>query len=288
MSDVSVVGLGAMGITIAQLFLKQGLRVTLWNRSRDKADELIKQGAIFAPTITTAVTASPITVICVFDYAAATEIFQHMEYTPEFAQRTLVQLTTGNPDDARKSLAWASTYGLNYLDGAIQAAPSQMGQDNTPILLSGDEKVFRTAEPLLKILAGNIIYLGGKIDAAATVDAATLSYVYGAMIGFTHGARMVEAAGLDVAQYGKIVKEISPSFGEFFQHEGNVIQSGDFTISESPMRISVVATERILQSSFEANINTEIPAFIADLFKRADDAGLGDKEAAALIEVIRA
>lgn len=287
MSDVTVVGLGAMGITIAQLFINQGLRVTVWNRSRDKAEDLIKQGARIATTITEALEASPITIMCVFDYAAATEILQQVNFSTSLKQRTLIQMTTGNPEDARQSLAWASANGMNYLDAAIQAAPSQMGQENTPILLSGDETVFLATQSLLKILAGNIIYLGGKIDAAATVDAATLSYVYGAMAGFTHGARMVEVAGLDVAQFGKIVKEISPSFGEFFQHEGNVIQSGDFTISESPMRISVIATERILQSSVDAKINTEIPAFIADLFKRADAAGLGDKEAAALIEVIR-
>lgn len=287
MSNVTVVGLGAMGTTIAQLFINRGLRVTLWNRSRDKAEGLIKQGASIATTITEALEASPITIMCVFDYAAATDILQQVNSVAALKQRTLIQMTTGNPDDARKSLLWASTYEMNYLDAAIQAAPSQMGQENTPVLLSGDEKVFQEAKPLLTILAGNIIYLGGKIDAAATVDAATLSYVYGAMTGFTHGARMVEVAGLDVAQFGKIVNEISPSFGEFFQHEGNVIQSGDFTISESPMRISVIATERILQSSVDAKINTEIPAFIADLFKRADNAGLGDKEAAALIEVIR-
>ncbi|MET0356963.1 MAG: NAD(P)-binding domain-containing protein [Cellvibrio sp.] len=288
MSDVSVVGLGAMGVTIAQLFIKQGLRVTLWNRSRDKAESLIKQGATFAPTITAALTASQITVVCVFDYAAATDIFQHLEYTPALAHRTVVQLTTGDSSDAHRFLAWASKYKLNYLDGAIQAAPSQMGQENTPILLSGDENIFRAAKPTLNILAGNIIYLGGKIDAAAIVDAATLSYVYGAMIGFIHGSHMVEVAGLNVAQYGKIVKQISPSFGEFFQYEGGVIQSGDFTASESPMRISVVATKRILQSSVDAKINTEIPAFIADLFKRADAAGLSDREVAALIEVVRA
>ncbi|WP_039913098.1 NAD(P)-dependent oxidoreductase [Cellvibrio mixtus] len=287
MSDVTVIGLGTMGTTIAQLFINQGLQVTLWNRNPKKAESLIKQGATFAKNINEALKISPITVMCVFDYAAVTEIFQNIDASSNFAQRTLIQLTTGNPEDARNALLWANAHGINYLDGAIQAAPSQMGQSDTPILLSGEEKIFRAAENLLKILAGNIIYLGGKIDAAATVDAATLSYVYGAMAGFTHGARMVEVAGLDVAQFGKIVKEISPSFGEFFQHEGNVIQSGDFTISESPMRISVVATERILQSSVDANINTEIPAFIADLFKRADNAGLGDKEAAALIEVIR-
>lgn len=79
-----------------------------------------------------------------------------------------------------------------------------------------------------------------------------------------------------MAHYGRIVKDISPSFGAFFQHEGAVIQSGDFKITESPLRISVEATERILQASTSAGINVEVPALVASLLKRADAAGLGD------------
>jgi 3-hydroxyisobutyrate dehydrogenase-like beta-hydroxyacid dehydrogenase len=131
------------------------------------------------------------------------------------------------------------------------------------------------------------VYLGDSIEAAATMDLATLSYVYGAMTGFLHGARIAESEGLDVSQYGRIVNEISPSFGAFFQHEGSVIQSGDFTITESPLRISVEATQRILEASKAAGINTEFPAFVADLLKRADAAGLGDQELASLIKVLR-
>ena len=46
---------------------------------------------------------------------------------------------------------------------------------------------------------------------------------------------------------GAIVAAISPSFGEFFKHEGAVIQSDNFAVSESPLKISVEATARLAQ-----------------------------------------
>lgn len=53
------------------------------------------------------------------------------------------------------------------------------------------------------------------------------------------------------------------------------------------MHISIEATQRILRSSRDAGLNIEIPALIANLFARADAAGLGDQEMAALIKVLR-
>lgn len=287
MNEVTVLGLGSMGSTIAQLFIDQGRRVTVWNRSPEKAEDLVKKGAVLAKTAEAAVRASTLVVMCVYDYKAADAILGAPGVARAMTGRVFVQLTTGSPDDARKAMAWSTQHGANYLDGAIQAAPSQMGQPDTSVLLSGDQATYRTVELLLKDLAGNIVYLGDQIEAAATMDLATLSYVYGATVGFLHGARIAESEGLDVSQYGKIVKEISPSFGAFFQHEGSVIQSGDFTITESPLRISVEATQRILQSSQDAGLNTEFPAFVADLLKRADAAGLGNQELASLIKVLR-
>lgn len=287
MNEVTVLGLGSMGSTIAQLFLDRGRRVTVWNRTPAKAAGLVKKGAMLAPTAEAAVRASGLVVMCVYDYKAADAILDAPGVADAIAGRILVQLSTGSPAEARKAKAWFHRHGAGYLDGAIQAAPSQMGQPDTPILLSGDEETYRKVEPLLKELAGNIVYLGDKIEAAATMDLATLSYVYGAFVGFVHGARIAESEGLDVSRYGSIVNDISPSFGAFFRHEGAVIRSGDFAITESPLRISVEATQRILQSSKDAGINTEFPAFVADLLRRADAAGLGNQELASLINVLR-
>jgi 3-hydroxyisobutyrate dehydrogenase-like beta-hydroxyacid dehydrogenase len=288
MNDVTVLGLGSMGATLAALFLNNGRQVTVWNRTAQKAQDLVARGARLAPDAATAVRASALVVICVYDYAAADAIWHSPGVSEALTGRTVLQLTTGSPKEARDSAAWAARHGAQYLDGAIQAAPSQMGQADTPVLLSGSESAWVGAEPMLKDIAGDIVYLGAQIDAAASMDLATLSYVYGAFTGFIHGARLVEKNGLDVAHFGRIVQKISPSFGAFFAHEAAVIQSGDFRITESPLRISVEATARILEASREAGLATDIPALSAGLLQRAALAGFGDEELAALIKLLRA
>ncbi|MGJ7527529.1 NAD(P)-dependent oxidoreductase [Variovorax sp. GB1P17] len=285
--EVSVLGLGAMGLVIAQIYLDQGYKVTVWNRTADKADALVAKGAVLARSAAEAFRASRVAVMCVYDYRAAEAIFAMDGVAAAMDGRLLVQLTTGSPRDARDAEGWAHRHGAAYLEGAIQAAPDQMGRPDTPLLVSGAQGVFNEAEPWLKVLAGGIVYLGEKASAAAAMDLATLSTIYGTMLGFLHGARIAEHEGFDVAEFGRIVAGIMPTFAAFLQHEGSVIQSGDFTISQSPMRISVEATQRILQAAQEANINSEFPAFASGLFKRADAAGLGGEELAALIKLLR-
>ncbi|RYE82147.1 MAG: NAD(P)-dependent oxidoreductase, partial [Myxococcales bacterium] len=174
---VTVIGLGAMGATLARLFVQRGRRVTVWNRTADRATDLVAQGATLAPSPAAALQASPLVVVCLYDYAASDAVWRSPGVDAALAGRTVVQLTTGSPADARRSLDWARSRGAAYLDGAIQAAPGQMGQPDTPVLLSGDAAVHARVAPLLADLAGAITYLGDAIDAAATMDLATLSYV---------------------------------------------------------------------------------------------------------------
>lgn len=288
MSDVTVIGLGAMGATLARLLLRSGKSVTLWNRTEDKAASLIGEGAEFARSAAAAVAASPIVVVCVYDYRAANAILDTADVAAALPGRVVVQLTTGSPQEARDSERWARERGALYLDGAIQAAPSQMAQPDTTILLSGAQAAHERSLPVLKIFAGNLKYLGEEAGLASAMDLATLSYVYGAIVGFMHGALISEAEGFGVHAYGAIVAEIAPSFGAFLKHEGAVIQSGDYAISESPLRISVEATERLAVAARESGINTEFPSFAAGLFRRAAAAGHGEQELAALIKVLRA
>jgi len=285
--EITVLGLGSMGQTLARLFLDKGYKVTVWNRTAGKADALADRGAVVARSAAEAVRASPVAVMCVYDYRAADAILAVEGVAAALDGRLLVQLSTGSPQDARNAEAWAHRQGATYLEGAIQAAPDQMGQPGTPILVSGAEAVFQAAEPLLRVLGGGIVYLGEKASAAAAMDLATLSTIYGTLLGFMHGARIAEHEGFDTAEYGRIVAGIMPTFAAFLQHEGAVIQSGDFTVSQSPMRISVEATQRIMQTAQEAGINTEFPAFAAGLFRRADAAELGGEEIAALIKLLR-
>src|SRR5688572_30645343 len=166
-NEISVIGLGKMGSTLARLLLRQGYRVTVWNRTTDKASPLVQDGALLAPSAAAAVAASPVVVVCVYDYKAANEILGAKAVASALAGRLLLQLTTGSSQEARESEAWARKHGADYLDGAIQAAPSQMARPDTTILVSGAKTAFHRSEPLLKVFGGNIKYLGEQAGAAS-------------------------------------------------------------------------------------------------------------------------
>lgn len=287
MSDVTIIGLGQMGVRLAELLSEAGQSVTVWNRSIAKAAPLASRGLAVATSPAEALAASPVTLMILSDDDAVRSILSGEGAADALAGRILVNLGTSSPDAAKAFAADLARAGGRYVDGAIQAAPSQMGQPDTPVLLSGERAAYDVAEPLLQIVAGNLVYLGEAVDAVAYMDLATLSYVYGAYAGFLHGSRIAEATGIDPAVYGKLVKDISPSFGAFFQHQGGVIASGDFTVSESPMRISIAAVDRIAQTSGALGINRELPDLVNNWLERAAARGLADEELAALIKVVR-
>jgi 3-hydroxyisobutyrate dehydrogenase-like beta-hydroxyacid dehydrogenase len=285
--QVAILGLGSMGTTLARLLLRQGYTVTVWNRTGSRAEPLVREGAIQASTAAAAVASSPLIVVCVHDYAASHAILESSEVVAALAGRVVIQLSTGSPQEARDSETWARARAADFVSGAIQAAPSQMGRPDTTLLVSGAKHAFERSEAVLRIFGGNITYLGEDAGAAPTMDLATLSYVYGSVLGFFHGARVCEVEGIPVETFGSIVAAIAPGFGEFLRHEGKVIQSGDFTVTESPLGISVEATERIAQAARTAGINAELPTLVASLFHRASARGYAREEAAALIKVLR-
>jgi 3-hydroxyisobutyrate dehydrogenase-like beta-hydroxyacid dehydrogenase len=286
-NEVSVIGLGAMGSALARALLHNGHRVTVWNRTSAKADPLVGDGAILAPSAASAVGVSPIVLVCVEDYKVTRNIVGMAEVAPVLAGRVLVELSSGTPQDARDAEAWARERGVDYLDGAIMATPSQIGRPDTPMFVSGAETAFRRTEPVLKTLAGNLIYMGESVGSAAAWDLATLSCLFGTIVGFFHGARIFESEGLGVADLGALIADISPVLGEMIKHAGEVIRTGTFDRPQSSVKTCMVAFELFMKQAREAGINSEFPTFGLGLFKKAMAAGYGEEEVAALIKVLR-
>lgn len=285
--NVSVLGLGVMGAALARLLVKEGYRVTVWNRTPEKADTLIREGAVRAANVAEAIEASPLVIICVHNYQATNEILKGEEVVAALAGKTIVQLTTGSPQDARESEVWANQNGAEYIDGAILATPAQMGSPDTIILFSGKKDAYESVKGVLKIFGGKLTYLGEKSSSASAMDLAVLSYTYGAALGFFHGVRIGEVEGFQADVFGQIIADFSPTIGGFIKYESDVIQKGDFAATESAIRISIEAVDRLLKTAQESGINTEFPRFASSIFQQAKEAGYADEEIAALIKVFR-
>lgn len=285
--NVSVIGLGQMGSTLARLLLAKGHQVQVWNRSPERARPLAAAGATVAGSAEAAIRAGSIVVVCVHDHAASDAILDGGRARAALDGRVLLQFSTGSPTEARAADRKAREAGAAYLDGAIQVAPSQMGRPDTTILVAGESAALERARDVLAAFGGNVVHVGERAGAAATMDMATLSYVYGAVLGFIHGARVVEAEGVSMQVYGDALAAMAPSYGEFLKHEAGVIASGRFEASESPLSISVETTRRLERIARESGLDARVPALAAELFREADQAGHGQQELAALIKVLR-
>ncbi|UNK16124.1 NAD(P)-binding domain-containing protein [Paenibacillus sp. N3/727] len=287
MRNVSVIGLGSMGASLAQVLLQNGYRVTVWNRTSAKAEPLVKKGALLAPSAASAISASTVSIICVSDYKTSYGILDTEEVRDVLAGRVLIQLSTGSPQQARDNEAWARVHNVGYLDGAIAASPPQMGKPDATIFTSGSMTAFQQSEPFLKCLAGNVPYLGEQVSAASSTELAFLSYLFGSYLGFFHAARILESDGLRVDAFGSMIAHVSKVVGEVIKYESEVIQTETYDNPLSSVDMCMTTVELLMEQAREAGINNEFPVFAQGLFKKALDSGYGQEELGALIKVMR-
>lgn len=281
--EISIIGLGAMGSALARALLSNGYRVTVWNRTAEKAAPLVQEGAILAPSAAAAVSASPVVIINVTNYSSSRDIIG----TTDISGRLLIELSTGTPKEARDSAAWALGQGAEYIDGAIMATPEQMGRPDTPLFASGAEASFKKAEPALKALGGGVQFMGEDVGAAAAWDLGCLAVVFGAMIGLLQGAKIFQAEGIPVGALGGMIAAIAPVIGEMVKHESEVIESGIYDNNpQSNLQMASITGVLLKRHAEDAGINAEIPTFLKGLFDRAIAAGYGKEQVAALFKVL--
>lgn len=287
MSEISVIGLGEMGSAIARTLLENDYKVTVWNRTAEKAEKLAEEGAIVAKDAFTAVKTSPVIVTCVTTYDNTHSILNESKTVSALAGRTVIELSTGTPQNARDAETWVHAQGAEYLDGAIAATPSLLGRPDTPIFVSGAESVFRKNEAPLKILGGGLNYVGESIGAAAAWDLGFISYLWGTYLGFLHSARIFESENIRVDALGKMIFDISPVIGEMMKHESELIENGTFNNPQSSLEMCAASVDLILKQANDAGINSEIPTFNRKIFQKGVDAGYGKEGLAALIKILR-
>ena len=261
MSDITAIGLGAMGSALARAFLAAGKTVTVWNQSPARAASLEAIGAIRAATVADAVAASPVLVICLSDYPATLSVLDQSGAVEALGGQLVIQLTSGTPKEARALENWVVSRGARYLDGAIAAWPRHIGGPEASITVVGPEPAFALAQPLLKLLAGNITYMGPDIGHAMAVFNAALAYFAGHWIGFSYGAAISEAEGIDPAKFGEMLASMSPAFAEDMRHMGRVIANDRFGEPESSIKTVGADIARLVQLSGEMQYRKSVPSF---------------------------
>ena len=202
---VSIIGLGQMGKKLAQIYVGSGYEVIVWNRSPEKAQDLNVHRV--ASGVTEALDASDVIVICVLDNSIVFELLNRAG-SNVFLGKTIINFTTGSPEEVKELEASLKSAGAFYLNGAIQVAPEQMAMPDTTILMAGNKSAFDKHRTLLNKLGGNIKYLAENAAASPAMDLATLSWVYGSFLGLMYGVAFCREEGINLDQYSTIIGKL--------------------------------------------------------------------------------
>jgi len=282
MTHLSLIGLGAMGSALAHAFLGAGHQLTVWNRSPRKMGPIVQAGARAADSLSAAFEASPIIVVCIDNYAATKSLLEQGDAVSALSDRTLIQLSTGTPAEAREAEAWFGELGVEYLDGAIMPYPSGIGGEAAQILFAGPEDAYARCRPFLECLGGDLRYLGSNIAAAAVMDMALLTGDLSLYLGVVHGICLSESENVEIGTFSSMFPNSHPAKGLI-----ETIRTNAFDEPEATIDVWLAAIEKIQAQAHGAGINSEVPDFIASFFKRATAMGFGNEDTAAIVKVLR-
>ncbi|MFE2571825.1 NAD(P)-dependent oxidoreductase [Streptomyces mirabilis] len=285
-ASVTVIGLGMMGAALAGAFLKAGHPTTVWNRSADKADALVEQGARRADDVTEAVAAADIVVVCLVDYEAAHAVLDPASDALE--GKVIVNLTSGLPEDAREAAKWAERIGARYLDGYIMTVPPAVGLPQTLLFYGGSKETFDAYQDTLKVLGGNSVLLGPDAGIAALYDLALLGILWSTLTSALHGfalvgSEKVPAAALLPFAEAWITHVALPSIKGAAQQ----VDAGAYATNISTVGLNAVGLAKMIKASETQGIRPDLMVPVKDFLEKRVADGHGADALASMIEVIR-
>ncbi|NLC63257.1 MAG: NAD(P)-dependent oxidoreductase [Thermoanaerobacterales bacterium] len=160
---VGFIGTGVMGKSMAANLMKAGYRTIVYNRTKAKAEELIKSGAIWKDNVAEVAREANIIITMVGYPRDVEEVYFGKHGIIENARKDsyLIDMTTSSPSLAKKIYDQAKTKGLYALDAPVSGGDIGAREAKLSIMVGGDEDVFQTVKPLFEVMGKNIMLLGG-------------------------------------------------------------------------------------------------------------------------------
>ncbi|NGM64207.1 NAD(P)-dependent oxidoreductase [Sphingobacterium sp. SGR-19] len=283
---VTVVGLGAMGTALANAFLNANYTTTVWNRSPEKVSDMVVSGAKGSTTITEAVLASPLIVVCVLNYEVVYRIFDELDWSV-LADRIVVNLTNGTPKQAREMAIFIEGKGAKgYVDGGIMAVPSLIGQKEAFLLYSGSKIGFEAYQSVLSAL-GAVKFLGTDAGIAALHDLALLSGMYGMFGGFLQATALIDSAQVPITEFTtSLLIPWLQAMTTAMPEMAAQIEVGNYVSKEANLAMQV-AGGSLVDFSIAQGVKPDLLVAVELLMKQRVADGHGGDDFASLFELIR-
>ena len=228
-STVAVIGLGSMGLGMAQSLMRAGHAVRGYDVSAAAIATLVSAGGFAGTSAADAATSASIVAVVVVN-SAQTEavLFGPLGIVPAMVPGSVViSCATMAPAAARALAVQCAQTGILYLDAPMSGGAVRAGSGELTFMASGTPEAFAAARPALDAMAGKVYELGDEAGIGASFK------IVNQLLAGVHIAAACEAItfasklGLDIA---KVYEVITASAGNSWMFENRVphILDGDY------------------------------------------------------------
>ncbi|HEY1179629.1 MAG TPA: NAD(P)-binding domain-containing protein [Phytomonospora sp.] len=290
-TPVTVLGTGRMGSAIARLYLAAGHPVTVWNRTPGKAAELVEAGAVEAASVAEAVAAGALTVVVLFDGDAVRATIEQLDgpkFGSDLTNKTVLNLSTGRPDEARAIGALVEERGGRYLDGGMFGVPQTIGTKESLTVYSGSPAAQDEHGDLIGLLGG-VRYLGADHGLGSLNDMAVLGGMYGLFAGFFQSVAMVATEGGTATEFTeRMLLPWLRETVELLPALAAEIDAGDYPVSFSDLDVNRTGLDNIQRTARGQGAGTALLDPLAALFDAQAAKGFGAASFTRVVEELRA
>ena len=284
---VAFVGLGAMGLPMAETLVKKQFRVVGFDVRREAVEKLEAAGGHGASSAREAATGASALVLMVVNADQAEQVLFGDAGTLDVLapDATVTLMATCAPTRVADIAKRVEATGRSFVDAPVSGGIPGATTGTLTIMAAAKSPVFEKAKPMLSAMGSKLFHLGekpGQGSAMKTVNQ-LLAGVHIAVA--AEGIALAEREGIDPALAVEILSGSAAS-SWMLQHRGPRMVADDGKVA-SALDIFVKDLGIVLDAGRSSKIGLPLAAAAHQLYLAASAAGLGSRDDSQVIEFYR-
>ena len=232
--QIGWIGLGKLGYPMAVNLLESGYQLSVYNRTRSKADLLAERGAQIASDPSGVAVAGGIVVSVLWDSEATESLV-----TPSFLSRMEggihIGMCTGSPESAKRLARLHADHGSTYVEAPVFGRPEAVVARQLAIPYVGLSEAKVRVKPVFTAMGGNALFDMGEQPGIPTVIKQLGNFlIISAGRSLMEGLAIAESAGVDASAAVRILTEtLFPSV--IYRSYGQAIAEKKQALNTSPI-----------------------------------------------------
>ena len=281
--NVGFIGAGVMGKSMIRNLMKKGFQVTVYSRTKSKAEDIIAEGAIWRDSAAECAKDQDVIITIVgFPKDVEETYFGEKGIIANSEDNAiLIDMTTSSPKLAAKIYDEAKAASKHALDAPVSGGDSGAKAGTLSIMVGGDKEIFEKAMPVFEAMGTNIIYEGAAGCGQHTKMANQIALT-GCIAGVCEAITYARKTGLDIQT---MLDSISAGAAGSWQMSNMAprMLKGDFDpgfFIKHYIKDMNIATEEGREAGADLSISEAVLAIYKDLEAK----GLGDLGTQALLK----